>query len=195
VLTGRQSGRAGFEVDPATSLPTFYGLGWVVFQDEHGRRFWRHNGAFSSGARTAVVLLPRHQLGMAVVTNAFPSGIPEGMTRSFFDLVLNGRVQKDWVAWANDDFDQAIKLLLGQQTNYSKPPAKPTPRRVILLVRLPRAVARLRGSEAANSRQPPDAGLASEAPTAAARRPPAGGTAATGRRTPAPHRPGPGTGR
>jgi hypothetical protein len=37
--------------------------------------------------------------------------------------------------------------------------------------------------------------LASEAPTAAARHPPASGTAATGRRTPAPHRPCPGTGR
>ena len=66
-------------------------------------------------------------------------------------------------------------------------------RRGGILVRL--QLARLRGSEAANSRQPPDAGLASEAPTAAARHPPAGGTAATGRRTPAPHRPCPGTGR
>jgi CubicO group peptidase (beta-lactamase class C family)/pimeloyl-ACP methyl ester carboxylesterase len=114
-------------VNPATSLPTFYGLGWVVFQDEHGRLFWRHNGAFSMGARTEVVLLPRQQLGIAVVTNAFPSGIPEGMSLSFFDLVLNGKTQKDWVAWANDDFDKDIKMLLGQQTDYSKPPAKPRP--------------------------------------------------------------------
>jgi len=113
--------------DPLTSLPKFYGLGWVVFQDEHGRLFWRHNGAFSMGARTEVVLLPREQLGLAVVTNAFPSGIPEGMTLSFFDLVLTGRTQRDWVAWSNEDFDRSIKALLGQQTDYSKPPAKPSP--------------------------------------------------------------------
>jgi CubicO group peptidase (beta-lactamase class C family) len=114
-------------VDPETFVPTFYGLGWLVKQDEHGRLFWRHNGAFSMGARTEVVLLPRQQLGIAVITNAFPSGIPEGMTLSFFDLVLTGRLQKDWVARANDDFDKDIKMLVGEQTDYSKPPAKPRP--------------------------------------------------------------------
>jgi CubicO group peptidase (beta-lactamase class C family) len=114
-------------VNPETSLPRFYGLGWVVFQDEHGRLFWKHNGAFSMGARSEVVLLPRHQLGIAVISNAFPSGIPEGMTLSFFDLALKGKTRKDWVAWANDEFNKGIKMLLGRQTDYSKPPAKPTP--------------------------------------------------------------------
>src|SRR6185436_16024921 len=77
---------SGFQAD--TNHASLYGLGWGVSTDPKGRVFWRHSGAFFLGERTEVALLPAEQLGIAVLSNAAPTGIPEGMTRSFFDLVL-----------------------------------------------------------------------------------------------------------
>jgi len=41
--------------------------------------------------------LPAEQLGIVVLTNAQPIGLPEAISRSFFDLVLLGDVEKDRV--------------------------------------------------------------------------------------------------
>ena len=42
------------------------------------------------GARTLVTLYPDAKLGIVVLTNAFPTGVPEGLADSFFDLVFDG---------------------------------------------------------------------------------------------------------
>src|SRR5262249_40874649 len=61
-----------------TDKAASYGLGWYIVRDEHGRVFWKHGGTLETGVRTEVALLPRHRLGIAVLTNAYPTEISEG---------------------------------------------------------------------------------------------------------------------
>jgi hypothetical protein len=85
--------------NPVTGGESFYGLGWNVEFGRHGL-VWGHAGAFSVGARTLVTIFPRERLGIVIVANAFPTGVPEGLSDSFADLVFDGTVEKDWVsAW------------------------------------------------------------------------------------------------
>jgi hypothetical protein len=76
----------------------FYGLGWNIDSDAAGHLHWSHSGGFALGAATAVDLLPGQALGIAALTNGQPIGVPEAVNRSFLDLVLTGKVQKDWFA-------------------------------------------------------------------------------------------------
>jgi CubicO group peptidase (beta-lactamase class C family) len=98
--------------NPVTGTASFYGLGWNAEFGRHGLE-WGHAGAFSAGARTLVKLSPGADLGIVVLANAFPSGAPEGLADSFFDLVFDGRVAEDWFAKWNglfaSMFDQAIE--------------------------------------------------------------------------------------
>ena len=76
--------------DMVTGVPEFYGLGWSVDYAPDGRIYAAHAGAFSNGARTYVRLLPAEDLGIVVLANAFPTGVPDGLADDFFDLVLRG---------------------------------------------------------------------------------------------------------
>jgi CubicO group peptidase (beta-lactamase class C family) len=77
-------------------VPSFYGLGWSVNYGRYGT-VWAHAGAFSQGARTVVNLIPSKHLGIVVLSNAFPTGVPDAVADSFFDLVFTGSVTRDWV--------------------------------------------------------------------------------------------------
>ena len=90
--------------DPASGDPSFYGLGWAIEYTPHGVK-WGHAGAFSQGARTLVSLFPDQGLGIIVLSNAFPTGVPEGLADSFFDLVFEGRVAEDHFARWNALYD------------------------------------------------------------------------------------------
>ena len=90
--------------NPLTGQPTYYGLGWVTYTDAYGLH-WRHSGAFSVGARSTADMLPAEHLGIVVLANAFPSGVPEGVADSFFDHVFEGRSTADWVGKWNGVFD------------------------------------------------------------------------------------------
>lgn len=113
--------------NPATGAPEFYGLGWNVEYGRHGLS-WGHAGAFSAGARTLVTLHPEASLGIVVLANAFPTGVPEGIAATFFDLVFDGHAEKDWVAvW-----DPLYAALFGPvsaaaKATYAKAPAPATP--------------------------------------------------------------------
>jgi len=113
-------------VDAKTGAPAFYGLGWNVNYREHGVE-WSHAGAFSAGARTLVHLIPGEQLGIAVLANAFPTGVPEGIAATFFDLVFAGRPTRDWVAVANEAFEAGYQESMKPSLAYAKPPAAPSP--------------------------------------------------------------------
>jgi CubicO group peptidase (beta-lactamase class C family) len=104
-----------------------YGLGWIVSVERGGRVFWKHSGGFSLGMRTEVAVLPKEKLAIAVFSNAGPTGIPEAMVESFFDWVLDGKLQRDWVEFANRMFDEEAKRELGSQRDYTHPPSKPSP--------------------------------------------------------------------
>jgi CubicO group peptidase (beta-lactamase class C family) len=104
-----------------------YGLGWNVSVERGGKAFCKHSGSFSLGMRTEVALLPAEKLGIVVLSNAAPSGLPEGLVESFYDLVLDGKLQRDWIEFANRMFDEEIKKELGLERDYSHAPAQPTP--------------------------------------------------------------------
>jgi CubicO group peptidase (beta-lactamase class C family) len=113
-------------VDTQTGTPAFYGLGWNVDYRAHGAE-WSHAGAFSAGARTLVHLVPGAQLGVVVLSNAFPIGVPEGIAQTFFDYVFTGSPTRDWVAIANEVFDTGFKESMKLSEAYVKPPAAPAP--------------------------------------------------------------------
>jgi hypothetical protein len=73
-----------------------YGLGWNVTRAppraddpprltrKEGQLFkLSHSGAFQLGASTDVLLLPDDRLGVAVLTNGEPTGVPEGLCEAF----------------------------------------------------------------------------------------------------------------
>ena len=82
----RDRRRRGPPADPPPSpglhpLPTnpavrtgFYGLGWNVTYDDHGRVRLDHSGAFDLGTGTNVTLLPGEDLGIVTLTNGQPTG-------------------------------------------------------------------------------------------------------------------------
>ena len=106
----------------------FYGLGWNVGYDDHGRLTLSHSGAFDLGAATSVTLLPSEQLGLVALTNAAPVGVPEAVSRTFLDIAQDGKPSVDWLGLFGKLFAQ-----LDQQgrskVDYSKPPAHPVPAR------------------------------------------------------------------
>ena len=104
-----------------------YGLGWNVSVERGGRVFWKHSGGFALGMRTEVALLPSERIAIAVLSNAAPTGVPEGLTESFFDLVLDGQLHRDWIEFANRMFDEETKRELGHERDYTHPPAHPLP--------------------------------------------------------------------
>ena len=77
--------------------------------------------------RSEVALLPSEQLAIVVLSNAAPTGVPEGLVESFYDLVLDGKLDRDWVTFANRMFDEELKKELGNERDYSHPPEKPQP--------------------------------------------------------------------
>jgi CubicO group peptidase (beta-lactamase class C family) len=111
-------------VDPKTGTPAFYGLGWNVNYRERGVE-WSHAGAFSAGARTLVHLIPGEQLGIVVLSNAFPTGVPEGIAATFFDLVFTGKPARDWVAEANESYESGYNESMKPSRVYATPPASP----------------------------------------------------------------------
>ena len=111
-------------VDPQTGAAGFYALGWSVDYREHGVE-WVHAGAVRAGARTLVHLIPGEQLGIVVLSNAFPTGVPEGIARTFFDLVFVGSPARDWVALANTAYEDGYKEMMKSSIAYESPPAAP----------------------------------------------------------------------
>src|SRR5947207_2851216 len=109
--------------NPFTKLPPFHGLGWNVGYDPEGRLRLNHSGAFGLGAATYVNLVPGEQLGIVVLTNAYPLGIAEALGTTFLDIALYGKPTQDWFALFRQVYSNpaAIGTVLG--FDYSKPPA------------------------------------------------------------------------
>jgi len=83
--------------DPLAAAPGWYALGWNVRYGEDGLVEASHSGAFALGAGTCVFIRPRDQLGIVVLTNAFPIGAAESLAFSFLDLCRFGAVQHDYL--------------------------------------------------------------------------------------------------
>jgi CubicO group peptidase (beta-lactamase class C family) len=113
--------------NPFTGLPSFYGLGWNVSYDQEGRLRLNHSGAFALGAATHVNLVPNEQLGIVVLTNAFPLGLAEGLGVTFVDIALYGTPTQDWFAVFKKLFSDPAAIGVVTGFDYSKPAVSPAP--------------------------------------------------------------------
>ncbi|WP_369382006.1 serine hydrolase [Streptomyces sp. cg36] len=106
----------------------FYGLGWNVGYDERGRLRLSHSGAFALGAATAVTLLPQERLGIVVLTNGSPVGVPETLAQDFFETAQSGKPGRDWLPLIAGVLDKQLNE--GRSpTDYAHPPADARPAR------------------------------------------------------------------
>jgi CubicO group peptidase (beta-lactamase class C family) len=113
--------------NPVSGAQSFYGLGWNFEFGRYGV-VWGHAGAFSQGARTLVSLLPSEQIGIVVLSNAFPTGVPEGLADTFFDLVFAGSASEDWTLKWNALFVSMFGPALdAAKKTYGTPPVSATP--------------------------------------------------------------------
>ena len=113
------------QTDPAKPN-SHYGFGFNVGLTHGGRRLYSHSGAFGLGAATAFNVLPSSDLGIVVLTNGYPVGLPEVLCVQFVDLLEFGAVQNDdYLGSAGEYFAKlnAPQGVLVDQT----PPASPVP--------------------------------------------------------------------
>lgn len=113
--------------NPVSDAESFYGLGWNVRFGRYGLE-WGHAGAFSQGARTVVSLLPEQHLGIVVLSNAFPTGVPEAVADTFFDLVMSDEPPKDWLTPWNASLKSLFEpAIAAAKATYGKPPGGAMP--------------------------------------------------------------------
>ncbi len=80
-----------------------YGIN-VAGKTSGGLAVYDHSGAFISGASTAVTLVPGLDLGIVALSNTWPVGVPESVSRQFIDLVEQGRIVQDWWSMFSNAF-------------------------------------------------------------------------------------------
>lgn len=69
----------------------FYDLGIVTeYYNKENYYVWKHSGAFTTGIRSIIYMLPEEKIGIVILTNVFPSGLPEGLVRAFSILYKSG---------------------------------------------------------------------------------------------------------
>jgi len=80
-----------------TSRTSHYGFGTNVGATVTGRVSISHSGAFGWGAATNATMIPDLNLGIVVLTNGAPSGVPEAIASEFLDLVQFGEETRPWL--------------------------------------------------------------------------------------------------
>lgn len=113
--------------NPSVDRAGFYGLCWNVGYDDRGRVRLNHSGAFDTGAATFVGLAPADDLGIAVLTNVSPIGVPEAIGVSFLDLAQNGSVEKDYFALFAKAFAVINAPAYASLSDAAKKPKTPAP--------------------------------------------------------------------
>lgn len=114
-----------------TAQSGLYAYGFSTGQTSNGLKFVAHNGALGQGASTNFEIVPALDLGIVVLTNGFPLGLPETVTSDFLELAQFGEVRTD--AWdANQAmFRAAIKQAFGSSTVAGDPPANAKPAQML----------------------------------------------------------------
>lgn len=112
-------------IAPFEHIPGFYGLGWNVGFDSSGTVTLSHSGAFALGGATAVYLHPGSDLGIVVLTNGFPMGVPEAIALSFLDLASAGEVQRDYLELIRPIIEASVVPPYGAAVQ--APPSNPSP--------------------------------------------------------------------
>jgi CubicO group peptidase (beta-lactamase class C family) len=129
----RETRSPQIETVPAAQSPSgradYYALGWGYNQDSHGRQQNNHSGAFALGASTCVRMTPAQGLGIVVLTNGSPVGLPEAVAATFMELALDGAVTQDWFSLYSNGIRAQNEAEYKGPTDYSIPPAQPAPAR------------------------------------------------------------------
>jgi CubicO group peptidase (beta-lactamase class C family) len=73
-----------------------YGYGLMISIADDAPLSWSHAGDFPEGSSTLFYLSPDLNLGIIVLTNGWPAGVPQAVIATFDDLVRNGRTTRDW---------------------------------------------------------------------------------------------------
>ncbi|WP_305687027.1 serine hydrolase [Microbacterium sp.] len=79
------------------SHTSHYGFGTNVGATVTGRVNINHSGAFGWGAATNATMIPSLNLGIVVLTNGAPSGVPEAIVAQFIDVVQFGEATRPWL--------------------------------------------------------------------------------------------------
>ena len=77
--------------------PAQYGYGFGSGVGPTGRVTASHSGAFTLGAATNFQVVPELDLGIVVLTNGGPVGVPEAITAEFLSFVQFGEATRDWL--------------------------------------------------------------------------------------------------
>jgi CubicO group peptidase (beta-lactamase class C family) len=114
--------------DPTTGPTAFYGLGWTVSYDDHGRMELAHGGDFNSYS-TQATLLPAAGLGILVLCNGGASAVRGAIPRAFLEMVTKGEPSQDWVSAIETSFAADLASILATSTPFpqGKPPADAAP--------------------------------------------------------------------
>lgn len=115
-------------IDPASGMLGFYGLGWDVDYDapNSGRIFLGHAGAFSSGTRSFARLNIADGLGIVVLSNCWPTGVPDGIAYAFMDWVYYGNETQDWINTWDGLYDQLNEEISATDPGFDLSPVNPT---------------------------------------------------------------------
>jgi CubicO group peptidase (beta-lactamase class C family) len=107
----------------------YYGLGWDVGTNAEGHAQVSHSGAFFQGAATAVYLVPEEHLGVLVLGNSMPIGLPESICLHFLDLVHYGKPQREYLPLLARLFSQMIASTEDSSPDYARlaPPKTAAP--------------------------------------------------------------------
>ncbi len=97
----------------------YYGLGWIPSFDHKGRLRVSHSGAFFTGVRSCVALIPQEEVGIVVVCNAFPSALPEAVEAGFLKMYDEGKCD---LAAAQTRGDLVVKALTQMSEGEPTPP-------------------------------------------------------------------------
>lgn len=106
----------------------FNGLGTALSYDKLGHLRISHSGAMEQGEATSYELLPSANLGIVVLTNGFPIGVPESIIQMFYDQVEFGHYQRDWLTFYGEAFNAMSAPLLGKLVGKKPPTNAPAAR-------------------------------------------------------------------
>ncbi|QYF74451.1 serine hydrolase [Cryobacterium sp. PAMC25264] len=87
----------GGDAQNLSSRTSHYGFGTNVGSTVTGRVSISHSGAFGWGAATNATMIPDLNLGIVVLTNGAPSGVPEAIVSEFVDLIQFGAETRPWL--------------------------------------------------------------------------------------------------
>ena len=106
----------------------YYGLGWDVAYRPAGDKMLSHSGAFMSGAATTVYMIPSLDIGILVLTNSAPVGLPEAVALNFQDMFEYGAPKGDYIPMVTPVFNGLRDSVLQSSDDYSnrKQPAVPS---------------------------------------------------------------------